>query len=383
MIKKLLVSSMVLALASVPFGPPMARAEDQSVIYDKVRDSLVYIDIEYTGYVRIPAEMMESGQADWSQATKVSYTCSGFVVDPSGFIATAGHCVQIDAGVKADIRERFVNDLVDVGDIAGSASESFLATANDEQWDVEGKEPESPIDRVVSVIQPDGPNQVIDNFTTVQVVDIQEFDEGDNALLKISGSQPLTPLVVAASAPKPGQALTAVGFPGSLSDVVDPSRLQQPSFKSGTASSQQVKPSGASVTEMNADVSGGMSGGPTVDNETGEVLGINSYGIVGETEAFNFITDAPSLRAFLQKNGVQLVALAPNEKPFPWMWVIIGVLAAAIVAMLVLLLVVLGRRKGGQYPAPVGPSAYPQAPGSYGWQNPTGPPTGGPPAQSG
>lgn len=344
MVKNFVALSAAIAIASLPFTPAVARADDQTAIYEKVRDALVYLDIEYTGYVRVPAEKMESGVAKWSDAAKVGYTCSGFVVDPSGFIATAGHCVQIDANVKAAIRKTFVNNAVNAGDLDASAAESFLATANDEEWPVEGKEPESPVDRVVSVIQPAGPHRVIADFTTVQVVGTQDFAEGDNALLKVSGQQPLTPLVVARAAPKPGQALTAVGFPGSVSDVVDSSRLQQPSFKSGTASSQQVKPSGASTTEMNADVSGGMSGGPTIDNETGEVLGINSYGIVGETEAFNFITDAPTLRTFLQQNGVQLAQPAP-EKSFPWMWIAIAAAAAVLVVLLFLVLILAGRRK--------------------------------------
>ena len=46
--------------------------------------------------------------------------------------------------------------------------------------------------------------------------------------------------------------------------------MRQPSFKSGTASSQQVSETGVAGTEVNADLSGGMSGGPTVDSDTGE-----------------------------------------------------------------------------------------------------------------
>lgn len=346
------------ALVGLVLAPPIARA-DETAIFDKVSDSLVYIGIEYTGKVRIPAEVTGSGKAVWSDSTTVQYTCSGFVVDPSGFIATAGHCVDIDASVKADIREQMFVDAVNAG-APESEAKALLDQANADQWAVEGKEPESPIDRHVVVIQPEGPNRVIDDPITVQVVDLQKSNDGDNALLKASGVAALKPLVIADAAPKPGQALTAIGFPGSVTDVADPARLPRPSFKSGTASSQQVKPSGASTTEINADVSFGMSGGPTIDNATGKVLGINSFGIKGEKQAFNFITDAPALRAFLQKNGVQL---ATGEQPpatgksdtssFPWMWVIIGLLAAALVAVLIVLLVVMNRKKGGHQQQPV------------------------------
>ena len=54
---------------------------------------------------------------------------------------------------------------------------------------------------------------------------------------------------------------------------------------------------------MNADISGGMSGGPTV-NANGEVIGVNSFTISGEEQAFNFITDTRDLNRFLQQNGV-------------------------------------------------------------------------------
>ena len=99
-------------------------------------------------------------------------------------------------------------------------------------------------------------------------------------------------------------------------------------------------------------MSPGMSGGPTVDNDTGEVLGVNSEGIVVQGTAsegtvsgklaFNFITDTAVLRNFLHKNGINLGPV----KSFPWVWVVVGVVTAAVVATLVVLLALLGRRKG-------------------------------------
>ncbi|MGE0220036.1 trypsin-like peptidase domain-containing protein, partial [Mycolicibacterium sp.] len=250
--------------------------------------------------------------------------------------------------IFARIRESFVLDAVAHQLLSAENAKNFLATANAEQWQVEGSRRGSLPDREVLVIQTESPSRVVDEFVTAQVVDFQRFDDGDNALLKVPASKPLKPLVIANQAPRPGQSLTSVGFPGSVSRVVDRSRLQQPSFKSGTASSEQVKPSGAMSTEINADVSGGMSGGPTIDNDTGEVLGINSYGIVGESQAFNFITNAPELRSFLVKNGVTLAQSEMPEEPatsessFPW-WFLIGVVV--ILGIAVLLVLVIRRKK--------------------------------------
>jgi serine protease Do len=334
---------------------PVARADDQVAIDESVKNSIVYVSIADTGYVQIPGNQTDDGTPMWSDPTEVDYTCTGFVVDPSGFIATAGHCVNIDTEVKEDIRSQMISDLVDNGKLDKSKADDLTDTANSEEWPIEGKDAGSPIIRSVQVIQPEVPNRVITQFTTVQVVDAQNFDAGDNAVLKLSGMSPLKPLVIANKAPDPGTALTSVGFPGNIGDTTDQSRLQQPSFKSGTASSQQVSQTGVAGTEVNSDIGSGMSGGPTVDNSNGEVLGINSYTLAGDkqSENFNFITNAPALRVFLQKNGVTLAEPAPPAKSFPWIWVIAGVVAvlAILIAGFVVLLM---RRKKSSIPAAVG-----------------------------
>ena len=113
------------------------------------------------------------------------------------------------------------------------------------------------------------------------------------------------PLPVSATDPTSGTAVTSVGFPGSVQSVVDASRVRA-SFKTGSVSSQQISELGVPRTEINADLSGGMSGGPTVD-ALGNVVGINSSKIVGD-QAFNFITDASDLHGWLTAKGVTLTA---------------------------------------------------------------------------
>jgi serine protease Do len=155
---------------------------------------------------------------------------------------------------------------------------------------------------------------------------------------------PLRALVIAHDPPQPGQDVTAAGFPGAIGDVMDPSRLPSPTFASGRVSSQpQVEPGGEPTTQIDAPVSEGMGGGPTVRDETGEVLGVVNGVVSGQT----LITDAAQLRTFLKRNDVQLAEL-PATKSFPWMWVIIGVVAAAVVAALIELLVLSGNRKHRQ-----------------------------------
>jgi hypothetical protein len=47
-----------------------------------------------------------------------------------------------------------------------------------------------------------------------------------------------------------------------------------------------------------------MSGGPTVDSQ-GRVVGVNSFGIVGEPQAFNFIRPASAVASLLADKGVK------------------------------------------------------------------------------
>ena len=321
---------------------PSAPA-DQVEVNERVKDSLVWIETEYGATVRVPAEWAPGGEA-MAVPVKIYGTCTGFVVDPVGLIATAAHCVDPDFRVFSRLRAKVISGW----DLSSDEFDAMVLTANNERWPIEAELEGEPVDRVVSVIQPQDPQRVIDSWTVVQVVDTQKFLDGDNALLRVSGMGPMPPLAISKESPRVGQDVTCVGFPGSVRDVVDPNRVQQPSFKTGTVSSVQMTPRGAPTTEINADMSGGMSGGPTVDAD-GDVLGVNSYSPSREEQPFNFITDTLTLRTFLQQNGVNLAepatpsqAALPNS--FPWVSVVLGVIAAVAVAVAVTLAVVGGRR---------------------------------------
>jgi hypothetical protein len=99
-----------------------------------------------------------------------------------------------------------------------------------------------------------------------------------------------------------GTPVLSVGYPGSTDQVTDQSL--EPTFKDGQINAEKTREGGVvPVYEMSAALSGGMSGGPTV-NMSAEVVGVNSFGIVGETEAFNFITASSIVSEMLARNGV-------------------------------------------------------------------------------
>ncbi|MCX5041915.1 serine protease [Aldersonia sp. NBC_00410] len=353
--------------------PSTAQAEDTTTVNDSVKSSVVQIYAEWTGYLQVPPTA-DDPQGMWLGPTTVNSSCSGFFVDQTGFIATAGHCVDPDGSdVKEAIRAQSLADLAASGGLSDSELETATEVANAQQWTVEGKDNGAPIERHIEVVQaPNTDGTVVDSWTTAQVVTFQKFEDGDNALLKLSGVPETTPLVVSALAPKDGQDLTAVGFPANIARATDMTRVQQPSFKSGTASSQQVSESGVAGTEINADLSGGMSGGPTVDAETGEVLGVNSYLLTqGSQQNFNFITNAPALRSFLASNGVQLAeAPAPESGTPVWIWGAIGGAAAVLLAAITAVILRV-RRKADPAPPSHAPIGFGPPVGS-GPQQPTG-----------
>ncbi len=364
-----LVAGVVAATALMGQGAAHAAPDTHEVLTSRVKPALVQLGIVMTGYVKYPPTTSGT-PAQWSDKVEVDSTCTGFVVDPSGYIATAAHCVDSTSeDVKSLFRQQFLSGALEdpAADLAAN-----LQAANANQWPVEGKETGAPPDVHVEVIQAPQDGRVIDSWTTVQVVANQKFSGGDNALLKLNGMPALKALPVSSTALEEGQDVTSVGFPANVGATTDQSRIQQPSFKSGTVSSNQVTPDGVAGTEVNADLSPGMSGGPTVD-EQGNVVGVNSYTLTGNDQApqnFNFITSGEALATFLTQSGVDLQPVwAASESNSPPVWVWIAIAAGAVLIVLVIGGILLSRRgKKASPPAPQGyaPGPYPgPAPGSY------------------
>jgi serine protease Do len=362
-VRRGIVGTVALALMMLGFvlGTPNAHATDQTAIDAKIGPSLVYISTAYSSNLLIPGSMFDDGKSRWEGPVLTGGTCSGVVVDPAGYIATDGHCVDSSSlEAKAEvIRAVMRGDGVKwkglAPDMSPDALRKLVNTALNQEWLIEGRDASSPPDRTVQVIQPMGPGRVISEWTTAQVVDFQKVDNEDNALLKVSNMPPLAALPVASEAPAPGTAITSAGFPGDVGENMDQSRSQPPSFKEGSVSSRQVQPNGAARTEVSAAQTNGMSGGPVVNNATGEVIGLCDYGMVnrqtGDIEGgINFVTDAAALHSFLLKNGVHLVAPAAPVQPFPWVWVAVG--GAAVVVLLALSGVLVVRRRAKRRTVP-------------------------------
>ena len=358
-----IAATVALTLTTLGFalGTPNAHATDQTAIDAKIGPSLVYVSTAYKSNLLVPGSYFDDGRPRWEGPVTTGGTCTGVIVDPAGYIATDGHCVDFNslenkaAVIRAVVRGDHFAWKGLAPNMSPDALRQFVNTALDAEWAIEGNDPASPPDRTVQVIQPMGPGRVISEWTTVQVVDFQKATDEDNALLKVSNVGTLAALPVASESPVPGTAITSAGFPGDVGTSMDQSRSQPPSFKEGSVSSKQVQSNGAARTEVSAAQTNGMSGGPVVNNATGEVIGLCDYGIYNrQTDqyegGFNFVTDSSALRSFLLKNGVHPVAPAAPAQPFPWVWIAVG--GAAVVVLLAVSGVLVVRRRAKRRSVP-------------------------------
>ncbi|NKQ57777.1 trypsin-like serine protease [Amycolatopsis sp. K13G38] len=293
------------AAAAPPAATPQTKAEAV------LTPSLVYLETTWHGWVRDETGKLLP-QPDGTTEITAQASCSGFVADSTGFVVTAGHCVddQSGQGGKSALIQTLLAEWVQAGEISSSDASSLL-TYGLTNWKVEGQVADSNPDRAVAVYQTSAASGVtVTTPMQASVVDYKALDNGDVALLKVQPSTPMPAIEVAANATQEdGTEVIAAGYPGTVSQVVDPKL--QPSFKTGTISSKQTR-NGVPFTETSAASTPGMSGGPVIGLD-GRVLGTVSFGPTQETQAFNFMTDTGILRSMLVSHGVSTTLSAPDQ----------------------------------------------------------------------
>ncbi|PEG34814.1 hypothetical protein CRI77_26490 [Mycolicibacterium duvalii] len=347
-------------------GAPVTSADEVNPMAS-LEKSIVFLQTDWSGFIQVPPDVDAAGEGYWTDKLTYSVTCTGFYVSKTAQIVTAGHCVDPAEGRKVIIdgylQEQQAMDMADV------------AYAN---WPVEGEADNSPVERSVRGVQPNGVDgATITSPTTVEVVDFKGPNAGDVALLHLPNVTKETPaMVIARDAPQIGAEVTSIGFPGDIQDISDQSQIARASFKAGTVSSQQVTPSGVVQIEVSSTLAGGMSGGPTV-NQEGQVIGVNSSGLI-EAPNFNFVTNTRDLRSFLLSNNVALAEPPAPSQGFGlgMLWYVLGAAVLALaVAVVVVVVIVLQRRNArraptvpyyptpAQMPAPPGTAPFAQTPG--------------------
>lgn len=361
----------VAALLSAPFlaAAPAAVEIDSNTI-DK---SIVWVDTSWSASVQVP---FKDGTTETFRTTLVGY-CTGWFVSDTGHVATAGHCVDSDDALYTSIYAKVINEQGLTG-----------VNAADVNW------PMTLADPVIRIDQPSGiDGGVLSGKTaiTAQLIAKQGFENGDNALLRIADMKDTPALPIGTEAPKVREKVTSIGFPdlvGSTSDV----ERQKPSYRSGAVSSRSYSTQGVPRTEIDTDITPGMSGGPSI-NEAGQVVGINSAYVYQGAGQANYITDTQTLRDFLTSNGVKLAeAATPTATPAAaadvtdgvtetganipvWVIATIAVLVLGLIAMGILLTRNMRKQPQPVPSSPLQPSGFAPSAGAMSQPGPV-PPAG-------
>ena len=285
------------AQAAAPASTPLER------VRALVQPSIVYLEITWQASVydaSPPAGVIPEDLAREDRDPKVfelTSQCTGFFVSPRGHVATAGHCVE----ESSDIREALLAQAAEFTTTCGCyyrGTPSAESVVDDYQV--------RNLERTVTVAYGTNASGLRSGTALPALVEVirgAERDTGDVALLKIE-AQDVPALRLAPDATvRVGTDVVAIGYPASVDYVTD--NTFDPSFKDGSISSLKTIEGGLlRVYEISAAVSGGMSGGPTV-NLAGDVIGVNSFGIRGETQAFNFVRPASIVTDVLKDKGVR------------------------------------------------------------------------------
>ncbi|MGR0158907.1 S1 family peptidase [Paenarthrobacter nitroguajacolicus] len=289
--KKLSLLAALAALVAAPLLAASPAAADINA--DTIDKSIVWVDTSWGASVQVP---FKDGTTETYRTTVYAY-CTGWFVSDTGHVATAGHCVEADDGLRVSV----YSNVIEEQDLTG-------VKAADVDWPVTIGDPSIKID------QPSGiEGGVLSGKTaiTAQLIAKQGFEKGDNALLRIADMKDTPALSIGSEAPKVREKVTSIGFPdlvGSTSDV----ERQKPSYRSGAVSSRSYSTQGVPRTEIDTDITPGMSGGPSV-NDDGQVVGINSAYVYQGAGQANYITDTQTLRDFLTANGVKLAEPAAQS----------------------------------------------------------------------
>jgi serine protease Do len=275
-------------------GPGRPQATPVQKAENLIRPAVVYIEGDLSAYVGDSDGFFN----DIDQPVKLTYSCTGFVVNPSGYVATAGHCADLGPeGARREILEAVVQGLAQKDPNIDVGHAMNVAMSN---WKVEGQNAGSPIDQTIRIAR-GGASGEKAQILPARVVEARPVSQGDVALLKVEASDLPSSELAGSDDVQIGQQVVSVGYPGSTEKITDFSL--EPDNKDGTISAKKTDAT-VPVYETNAALSQGMSGGPTVGLD-GRTLGINSRLPAGESQAFNFIAPATGLTELLNRNGIK------------------------------------------------------------------------------
>jgi serine protease Do len=275
-------------------GAPVINPQARAV--DLAQPAVVWIRVHYDAWVVTDFGTFPS---------PVDLGCSGFIVNPDGYIVSAGHCFDDGMdGAQGDAIIQVVDKLVKAGVVPQTARDKLIddVMVGNVDWQVEGLYNDSKPDRKVYVRvgggdvtwtkKPGG-----GGAKSARVVQTLNWDQGDAALLKLERSGLPSILLSSTDDIEVGEELLSIGYPADT-DGEESFGLTN---RNGQINAERTKgPSNLPFYETSARLTPGMSGGPTVNLE-GQVVGLASF----KNEDANYIVPASIIQELLTRNGVR------------------------------------------------------------------------------
>lgn len=255
---------------------------------------------------------------------------TGFIVTPDGYMVTNAHVVATDEDA---MYMSFATTTLE--DYAVEAADSFMEEMRRSGYQMSQEEWDGMANAWLSLF---AQSMDVDNLQTsyqafignvtpgsdisakgehVEVRKVGEPIPGkDIAILKMDGNNLPTVTLGDDSEIKTGDQVYAMGFPASatLSEALNITQaIQEPTLTQGIISARKEMSNGWSVLQTDADIHGGNSGGPLF-NDAGEVIGINTFGMVdegGDISGMNFAIPISIAKEFLNEINVN-----PSESKF-------------------------------------------------------------------
>ncbi len=303
----------------------MVTAGEVGTSEQELYQAMVALMISYMEYYAYSTGNIETEQMSTAAVG------TGFIVTPDGYMVTNAHVVHTD---EEALTLQFA--MTSLENYAVEAADSFMEELRregyqmtQEEWDgianawysllaqsMEINNLQASYQCYIGNVSPGS-----DVSATGRGLDLRKMGEPipgkDIAILKMEGTNLPTVKLGDDATLRTGDRVYAMGYPAvaTLSDALNVAQaIQEPTLTQGIVSAKKEMAGGWSVIQTDAAIHGGNSGGPLF-NEAGEVIGINTFGMLEASGAsaagMNFAIPASIARQFLSEINVQ-----PSESAF-------------------------------------------------------------------
>jgi len=291
-----------------------------------IYQAMVYLMANYMEYYAF-----STGNATQEQMSTAAVG-TGFIVTPDGYMVTNAHVVNTD---EEQLYMSFA--MTSLESYASQAADEFAADMRRSGYEMSQDEWDSVATAIYRLL---AQSMRIDNLQTSYQCfignvspgsDVSAKGEGldlrkigdpipgkDIAILKMEGSNLPTVALGDDTKLKTGDRVYAMGYPAvaTLSETLNVAQaIQEPTLTQGIISARKEMSGGWSILQTDAAIHGGNSGGPLF-NEMGEVVGINTFGMLdsssgAQVAGMNFAVPISIAKQFLNEINV-----TPSESGF-------------------------------------------------------------------